>query len=85
MSKNAFTHLWDNSEPYVHNGANKRWVFEVKIQDGDIISEDVLACKKLADGGFKIYLDPAMTCAHIGTLKFTGNFEQWMTALKGAE
>ena len=83
MSKAAVKHLWDNSEPYTHNGAEKRWAFEVKIQDGDIISEDVLACRKLVDGGFKIYLDPALTCAHIGPLKFTGNFEQWMTALKG--
>lgn len=83
MSRPALMHLWDNSEPYVHNGADKRWAFEVKIQDGDIISEDVLACQKLRDGGFEIYLNPKMTCAHIGTLKFTGNFEEWMHLLKG--
>ena len=39
--------------------------------------------RELTDAGFKIYLDPAMTCNHIGTLKFTGNFEQWMEHLKG--
>lgn len=83
MSKAACQYLWDNSEPYVHNGADKRWAFEVKIQDNDIISEDVLVCQKLKAGGFNIYLNPKMTCAHIGTLKFTGNFEEWMNILKG--
>jgi hypothetical protein len=74
MSKAAIKHLWDNSEAYVHNGANRRWAFEVKIQDGDIISEDVLVCQKLRDGGFDIFIDPSKTCNHVGTLKFSGDF-----------
>ena len=83
MSKKAFTYLWDNSEAYVHNGQDRKWAFEVKLQDGDIISEDVLACQKLRDGGFTINLDPKMTCNHIGPLKFTGNFQEWVERLKG--
>lgn len=82
LSKDAFKYLWDNSEAYVHNGQNKRWVFEVKIQDGDIISEDVLMCQKLKEGGFKIFIDPAKTCNHIGTLKFSGNFSLFIDKVK---
>lgn len=82
LSKKAFTHLWDSSEPYVHNGQNKRWVFEVKIQDGDIISEDVLMCQKLKDAGFEIWIDSDKTCNHIGTLKFVGNFADFVKRLK---
>jgi hypothetical protein len=82
MSKKAFTYLWDNSEAYVHNGAEKRWAFAVEIKDGDIISEDIHVCQKLSAGGFKLYFDPKMTCAHVGTLKFTGNFEEWAERLK---
>lgn len=78
MSRKAFQYLWDNSEPYVHNEADRRWIFDVKIQDGDIISEDVLVCQKLREGGFNIYLDPSSTCNHIGNMKFTGNFEKFM-------
>ena len=33
------------SDSYIHNEKDRRWVFEVKIQDGDIISEDVLVCQ----------------------------------------
>ena len=78
MSKKAFTYLWDNSEPYTSNDQDRRWAFDVKIIDGELVSEDILVCKKLVDGGFKIYLDPSMTCNHVGSLKFTGNFEQFV-------
>ena len=84
MSKAAFTYLWDNSEPYTHNGEDKRWAFNVSIIDGDIISEDIQVCQKLIEGGFQVYLDPTLTCNHIGSLKFSGNFEQWMQVVKGA-
>jgi hypothetical protein len=78
MSRSAFTYLWDNSEPYIHNQQYRRWIFDVKIQDGDIISEDVLVCQKLLEGGFDIYVDPSSTCNHIGSMKFIGNFENFM-------
>jgi hypothetical protein len=83
LSKKAIQYLWDNSEPYTHNGQERRWIFEVKIQDGDIISEDVMMCQKLRNGGFDIHLDPSMTCNHIGTLKFSGNFADFIERIKG--
>ena len=82
LSKQAFTYLWDNSEPYVHNGQDKRWIFEVKLQDGDIISEDVLMCQKLREGGFEIFIDATKTCNHVGNLKYVGNFQNFVKRLK---
>lgn len=84
LSKKAFTHLWDTSDEYTHNGQKRRWIFEVKLQDGDIISEDVLMCQKLREGGFEVFIDPSKTCNHVGNLKYTGNFAQWIERLKGA-
>lgn len=82
VSKKAFTYLWDISQPYIHNGKENRWVFEVKVQDNDIISEDGLMCQKLKEGGFEIFLDISMTCNHIGTLKYQGNFKAFIDKLK---
>lgn len=82
LSKEAFTYLWDNSQPYVHNGKDKRWIFEVKIQDNDIISEDVLLCQKLRDGGFEIFIDPKKTCNHMGQLKYGGDFAAFIEKIK---
>jgi hypothetical protein len=85
MSAAAIKYLWDNSEPYVHNNQDRRWVFEVKIENADIISEDVIVCKKLNEGGFDVFIDPSKTCNHIGTLKFVGNFAEFINKLGGYE
>lgn len=82
MSKNAFMYLWDNSTEYVHNGKSVRWAFDVKLVDGDIMSEDVHVAYKLKEGGFDIWVDPSSTCNHIGTLKYTGNFSQFLKQLE---
>jgi glycosyltransferase involved in cell wall biosynthesis len=83
LSKRAIQHLWDTSEPYVDKKDNleRRMVFDVVIIDHDMVSEDILMCMKLQDGGFKIYLDPTMTCNHIGTKKYTGDFKHWYNTL----
>jgi len=78
LSKTAIDYLWNNSEPYVHYGKERRWVFEVKIQDNDIVSEDVLINFKLRAGGFNIFVDPSKTCNHIGHLKYQGNFAEFI-------
>lgn len=80
MSKEAVDYLWETSTPYTHNGQERRWAFEVKIQDNDIISEDVLLCQKLEH--FGVYINPAYTCNHIGTLKFGGNFAEFIERIK---
>lgn len=82
MSKAAIDYLWDNSEAYTHNGQDRRWIFETGIQDGDIIGEDVWVCRKLRQGGFKIYIDSTKTCNHIGSLKYTGNFAEYVERVK---
>jgi len=82
LSKKAFTHLWETSQPYTHNGKDKRWIFEVGLLDGDIISEDVTLCKKLNEGGFEVFIDPTKTCNHMGQLKYGGDFAAFIEKIK---
>ena len=84
MSRDAVRYLWDNSEEYTHNGETRRWIFEVKLQDNDIISEDVLVCQTLREGGFDVFIDPSKTCNHVGSLKFVGDFASFIDKVKGA-
>ena len=74
MSKDAIASLWKSSKKYVHNGLIRKWIFEVKLQNNDIISEDTLVCQKLQKAGFDIFIDPFKTCNHVGTHKFQGDF-----------
>ena len=79
MSKKAMQYLWDTSAKYTDPKDNKerRMIFDVVIQNESLVSEDIHAFNKLTAGGFKVYLDPTITCNHIGPNKFKGNFENW--------
>ena len=81
LSKKAFTALWESGTPYTNEGKEGRWVFDVKIVDGQLVSEDNVMCAKLQELGFDVWLDPHMTCCHIGTKKFYGNFEDFAQRL----
>lgn len=82
MSKKAVMALWESSEPYQNEGREGRMVCDIKIVDGQLVSEDNVVMHKLADLGFDTWLAPHMTCCHIGTKKFYGNFEDFVKRLK---
>jgi glycosyltransferase involved in cell wall biosynthesis len=81
MSKGAVKALWESSEVYQNEGREGRMVCDIQIVDGQLMSEDTMLSKKLTDLGYDIWLDPRMTCAHIGTKKFYGNFEDYAKRL----
>jgi hypothetical protein len=86
LSSKALKHLWDTAEPYTDgSGKQARMVFEVKVIDGELISEDILMCRKLKAGGFDIHLDPRMCCGHSGHKRFTGNFVNWYDHLLASQ
>jgi hypothetical protein len=82
LSRKAFVALWDNSPAYQNEGRECRMVCDVQIVDGQLYSEDTILFRKLSDLGFDIWLDPKMTCNHLGTKKFCGNFEAYLAALE---
>lgn len=85
FSRKACQWLWDNSEPYTEypegpseQVKHRRWIFDVKIKNNAMISEDIYVCRRLTDeGGFKVYLDPKITCNHVGGKKYKGDFLKW--------
>jgi len=81
MSKKAVQALWDASQTYQNEGREGRMICDIQIVDGQLVSEDNVVTRKLADLGFDIWLDPRMTCCHIGTKKFYGNFEDFAKRL----
>lgn len=78
MSKKAIQALWEAGELYTSNGQERRWIFDVEIQDGDLVSEDILVCKKLVASGFDINVDSTITCAHVGSFNYVGDFSNFV-------
>lgn len=80
LSKKAYRHLWDNSEPYNTPRGEQRYICQLAIdtQTKTLISEDIFICNKLIQGGFKVYLDVTHTCDHFGSAKYSGDVLRWL-------
>ena len=51
-------------------------VFDLGIVDGQYYGEDYLFCDRASAEGFTIFLDPSISLPHVGSEKFTRDFEE---------
>lgn len=78
VSRKAATAVYNISEPYNHSNKSNRMTFDLKIIDGDLVSEDNVFCQKWKDLGGEVFIDPNMTCSHIGVKKYQGDFMAYL-------
>jgi glycosyltransferase involved in cell wall biosynthesis len=78
LSRFAIQKLWEISEPYLSEGEEHRMICDIKVENGDLISEDYVIGNKWRELGYKVWLDPTITLNHIGIKKFKGNFESFL-------
>ena len=82
LSYKVISDLWNISEPYYDDVFYHKNVFDVKIKNGELWSEDAEACQKILDLGYDIYLDKRIRCDHIGDKRYESNFYEWVNNLK---
>lgn len=78
VSRFALEKLWEISDPYMSEGEEHRMICDIKVENGDLISEDYVLGNKWQSLGYKVWLDPTITLNHIGTKKFKGNFKNFI-------
>lgn len=79
FSRKALQALWDDSPEYTVFGEEKsRWIFDIRPVDGKLVGEDTMVSLRLSALGINTYLDPSMTCGHIGLKRYAGNFAEWL-------
>ena len=78
ISRFALEKLWEISDPYMSEGEEHRMICDIKVENGDLISEDYVLGNKWKSLGYKVWLDPTITLNHIGTKKFKGNFNKFI-------
>ena len=83
ISQRALQAVWDMSEPYEEDDrpGEKRMIFDLKVVDRKLVSEDNVFCHKWRSLGEKVWVDPTMTCNHVGVKKYGGNFLEFLRAL----
>lgn len=85
LSRRALTVLWEGSEPYRNEGRDCRMIFDVRVIDGELVSEDNIVCRKLAKAGIPVHLDDRFTVSHIGPKKWEGDIRPALSALPGEQ
>jgi len=78
ISRKALQKVWDESTEYTNEGRICRMVFDVQVIDGELVSEDNVFCRKW---GGPVFIDPNMTCNHIGVKKYSGNFLEFVKSM----
>lgn len=58
---------------YEEKGENKHLFFDVALDDGSLVSEDILFCRRARRAGLSIYITPWIATSHWGTQEFRGN------------
>lgn len=90
LSLRAVQALWDSSEPYTayQRQTESRWIFDVRPIKApgkaiaELNGEDTIVSDKLRALGIETWLDPAMTCGHVGVKKYEGDFAAWLAKLQ---
>ena len=85
ISRAALKKVWDVSDKYQNEGRTCRMVFDVKVVNGELVSEDNVFCQKWRSLGGRVFIEPSMTCNHIGVKKYQGNFLEYLNFLKQTE
>lgn len=78
LSRKALQAVWDVSPEYTNSGTTCRMVYDLRITDGDLISEDTVFCAKWRALGGEVWVDPSMTCNHIGSKKWVRSFKEFI-------
>lgn len=78
ISRFALEKLWEISDPYTSEGEEHRMICDIKVENGDLISEDYILGNKWKSLGYRVWLDPTITLNHIGSKKFKGNFKEFI-------
>jgi hypothetical protein len=81
VNRFALEKLWDMSDKYMSEGEEHRMVCDIKVENGDLISEDYIVCNKWKSLGYKVWLDPTITLNHIGIKKYKGDFQAFINQL----
>lgn len=78
LSRFALQKLWEISAPYFSEGEEHRMICDIKVENGELISEDYVIANKWKSLGYKVWIDPTITLNHIGIKKFEGDFESFL-------
>jgi hypothetical protein len=87
IRKDAIQSIWESAADEEYTEDNKpgtsRMIFDVKIVDGKLYSEDTIFCKRWTDLGNQVFVDTSINVCHAGYKRWQGNFIDYLARLQG--
>lgn len=74
--------LWNSNISLEFRDKQLKYICEYQGQYSSFIGEDVVLCNKIRELGFEIWTNPKTTCMHIGNKIYTGNYQNYLDAIK---
>jgi len=86
VRRDAIVKLWEAAPEYrePHKPEPIRMVFDVKVVNGELWSEDIVFCENWRALDGKVYVDPTINCGHSGEKRWVGNFAAFMANVDAA-
>jgi len=88
IRKDALQAIWESaeSEEYTedHKPGTSRMIFDVKIIDKKLYSEDTIFCKRWTDLGHKVFVDTSINVCHAGYNRWQGNFLSYLERIQNS-
>lgn len=85
FTRKALRALWDNAPEYsvfMGTKGKSRWIFDIRPVNGELVGEDTMVSDRLRELGIQTWLDPTITCGHVGLKRFEGNFADFLERAK---
>ena len=85
LTRKALQTVSDDSIEYTESHKPKpiKMVFDITVDEkGELISEDIVFCRKWRKLGGKVWLDPSIKLSHVGTKRWNGDFMRWLDKIK---
>lgn len=85
LTRKALQMVSDDSIEYNESHKPKpiKMIFDIVVDEkGELISEDIVFCRKWRKLGGKVWLDPSIKLSHVGTKRWNGDFLSWINRIK---
>jgi hypothetical protein len=84
VSRNSIKTIYEAAEEYEEDRGKCRMVFNVGIEDGKLVSEDIKFCRDAKRIGLKIWLASNIELGHIGQTVYVGDFKKYIEQIKNS-
>ena len=85
LTRKAMQTVSDDSIEYTESHKPKpiKMIFDIVVDEkGELISEDIVFCRKWRKLGGKVWFDPSIKLSHVGTKRWNGDFMSWLNKIK---